>query len=68
MQQGTYLEPAFSFTVSLTASIADLPELAGAASFLPPVERTPRPTAVARVPRARYSLLMALPRITLKSP
>lgn len=54
-----------NFTVSLIVSIADLPELADAASFLPPVENTPRPTAAARVPMARYSLLMALPRITL---
>ena len=59
----THLELAPILTVSLICSRVGL---AAGASFLPPpMASIERPTVPKMVPRARYSFLMARPRITL---
>jgi len=59
---GPHFDEAFRLTLSLTCSM-----VFGFASLLPPLKPTERPTVPRRVPRARYSVLIARPRITLHS-
>jgi hypothetical protein len=59
---GPYFDEAFRLTLSLTCSI-----VFGFASLLPPLKPIERPTVPRRVPRARYSVLIARPRMTLRS-
>jgi hypothetical protein len=61
-QNGTYFDEAFRLTLSLTCST-----VVGFASLLPPLKPIERPTVPRRVPMARYSVLIARPRITLHS-
>lgn len=63
---GTYLELALNLTDSLMLSMEGFPELVGAAFLEPPIEAMTRPAVPKRVPKARYSFLMARPRITLR--
>lgn len=57
----THLEPAFILTVSLTCC-----KVVGCTSLDPPVRPKVRPTVPKRVPRARYSVLIARPKMTLE--
>lgn len=57
-----HFDEAFRLTLSLTCST-----VFGFASLLPPPKLIERPTVPRRVPRARYSVLIARPRITLHS-
>jgi hypothetical protein len=58
----TYLEPALNFTASLTCSM-----VVGfvVASFFPPIAAMVPKMVAPMVPSARYSFLMARPKITL---
>ena len=60
-RSGPHLDEAFRLTLSLTCST-----VFGFASLLPPT-LIEMPTVPRRVPRARYSVLIARPRITLHS-
>lgn len=60
----TYLEPALILTVSFTCWMVCLP--VGTASFFPPREAAISAPVRPIVPSARYSFLMARPRITLQ--
>lgn len=57
-----HFDEAFRPTLSLTCST-----VFGFVSLLPPLKPIERPTVPKRVPRARYSVLIARPRITLHS-
>lgn len=60
--------PALNLTVSFTCSNADLPGMGAGVSFLLPPENDMARAAVPnKVPKARYSFLIARPRMTLKS-
>ena len=62
----TYLEPALIFTVSFTCSMVGFAEVVGAAaSFFPPDNEVASNPVKPKVPRARYSFLMARPKIML---
>lgn len=61
-KSSSHFDETLRLTLSLTCSI-----VFGFASLLPPPKPTERPTVPRRVPMARYSVLMARPRITLHS-
>lgn len=61
-RSGPHFDEAFRLTLSLTCS-----RVFGFVSLLPPLRPIERPIVPKRVPRARYSFLMARPRITLHS-
>jgi hypothetical protein len=61
----THLEPALSLTASFTCSMVDGFD---AACLLPPMDANVAAPVAKSVPSARYSFLMARPKITLCPP
>lgn len=58
-----YLEPALNFTASLTCSMV----VGFFSSFLPPAADSAMTVVPMSVPSARYSFLMARPKMTLET-